>query len=94
MIKEWLGKSKMQCLVIGPGLGDDPLVVATAKLAVKEARKMGLHLVIDGSGLNVIAKVGKGLQGGIVCGEGEGSVGIVGFWVGWMHPPPDADGSG
>jgi ATP-dependent NAD(P)H-hydrate dehydratase len=69
MVQEWLKKSRMGCLVIGPGLGDDPLVVETAKVAVEEAKRMGLHLVIDGSGLNFIAKV-RGRGGWVGMGGG------------------------
>lgn len=35
-VKAWLNKSS--CLVVGPGLGTDPIMAETARLALLEAR--------------------------------------------------------
>lgn len=53
-IEGWLGR--LTCLVVGPGLGDDPAVVAAARRALLAARAAGLPLLVDGSGLNFVAK--------------------------------------
>ena len=51
----WL--PRLTCLIIGPGLGDDPGVVEASRAVLLEARRQGLPLIIDGSGLNFVAKV-------------------------------------
>ncbi|GBF96350.1 ATP-dependent (S)-NAD(P)H-hydrate dehydratase [Raphidocelis subcapitata] len=53
-IRPWLGR--LTALVVGPGLGDDPAVAAAAAAVVREARAAGLPLVVDGSGLNLVAQ--------------------------------------
>lgn len=55
VIEGWL--KKMGALVIGPGLGDDPVVIETSKTILTAAREMELPLLVDGSGLNFVAKV-------------------------------------
>ena len=52
-IQPWL--RRLSCLVVGPGLGDDPLVQATALSLIKEARALNLPLVIDGSAFNLFS---------------------------------------
>jgi ATP-dependent NAD(P)H-hydrate dehydratase len=54
LIATWL--KKMQCLVIGPGLGDDPMVVSASKHMLQQARQNELPILVDGSGLNFVAK--------------------------------------
>lgn len=51
----WL--SRCTVVVVGPGLGDDPWVNATAARLIATAREMGLPLLVDGSGINIIVKV-------------------------------------
>lgn len=60
-VGSWL--ARLTCLVVGPGLGDDARVVAFSKRVLKEARDMGLPLLVDGSGLNFVAQVGGCLGG-------------------------------
>jgi ATP-dependent NAD(P)H-hydrate dehydratase len=52
-ISPWL--AKLGCLIVGPGLGDDPAVVATTRAIIKAARQLELPLIVDGSAINVVA---------------------------------------
>jgi len=45
---------RITVLVLGPGLGRDPLMQETAALIIKKARSLELPLVIDGDGLFLI----------------------------------------
>ncbi|KAI8473460.1 MAG: Ribokinase-like protein [Monoraphidium minutum] len=53
-VRPWLGR--ISVLVVGPGLGDDPAVVSMARIIMKEARAARLPLLVDGSGLNIVAQ--------------------------------------
>eukprot|EP00798_Chlamydomonas_sp_ICE-L_P018222 gene18222-24673_t len=54
LLTKWI--KRLNCLVVGPGMGDDPLVQATAMAAIRIARELNLPLLVDGSGINVIVK--------------------------------------
>ncbi|KAF5838277.1 Ribokinase-like protein [Dunaliella salina] len=47
---------RMSALIVGPGLGDDPGTVKVAIKIIKMACERDLPLLIDGSGLNIVAK--------------------------------------
>lgn len=64
-VDPWL--QRLSCLVVGPGLGTDPLVVATASQILQQARLQGLPLLVDGSGLNIVAKSPELVQGYKKC---------------------------
>ncbi|MEW5298456.1 MAG: hypothetical protein WDW36_001579 [Sanguina aurantia] len=53
-LRPWL--SRCTVVVVGPGLGDDPWVNATAARLIATAREMGLPLLVDGSGINIIVQ--------------------------------------
>lgn len=61
LVAAWLGR--MSAVVVGPGLGDDPLALATASRVIQAARQAGLPLLVDGSGLNIIARQPELVQG-------------------------------
>ncbi|GAQ89591.1 hypothetical protein KFL_005400010 [Klebsormidium nitens] len=48
-IREWL--PRFDCLVVGPGLGRDDLLLRTVAKVIREARSAELPLVLDGDGL-------------------------------------------
>ncbi|KAG2490399.1 hypothetical protein HYH03_011199 [Edaphochlamys debaryana] len=65
-IQPWLGRAS--CLVVGPGLGSDPAVCATAAELMGEARRLGLPLVVDGSALtHIVAKTPEVVLGNPRC---------------------------
>lgn len=64
-IRPWL--QRMACVIVGPGLGDDPLVVETAAAVVAAARQANIPLLVDGSGLNFIAKRPELVRGYARC---------------------------
>lgn len=47
---------RLHCLVIGPGLGRDPLMQDTVALVIEAARKKGVPLVLDADALLVVQK--------------------------------------
>eukprot|EP00741_Cyanophora_paradoxa_P005132 tig00000863_g4974.t1 len=52
-VGEWL--QRLHVLVIGPGLGRDPLVQETAFSVLQQARDMSLPVILDGDGLALAA---------------------------------------
>jgi ATP-dependent NAD(P)H-hydrate dehydratase len=56
--------ARLGCLIVGPGLGDDPRTVAAARMLLLAARRLGVPLVIDGSALNFVARDLSGLVKG------------------------------
>jgi ATP-dependent NAD(P)H-hydrate dehydratase len=67
IIKEML--SRLHVLVIGPGLGRDPLMQDTVALVVKAAREKGIPLVLDADALQVVQKhpdLVRGYKGAIL----------------------------
>ncbi|QDZ20757.1 ATP-dependent (S)-NAD(P)H-hydrate dehydratase [Chloropicon primus] len=46
---EWL--PKLSCLVVGPGLGRDPVALSTAERVMHKAMQMNVPLVVDADGL-------------------------------------------
>lgn len=58
---------RLSVLIIGPGLGDDPEIEPTVTGIIYHARERNLPLIIDGSGLNIIAKQPKLVQGYSNC---------------------------
>ncbi|GAX75769.1 hypothetical protein CEUSTIGMA_g3212.t1 [Chlamydomonas eustigma] len=62
---QWL--QRLSCLVVGPGLGDDPLTCQVAHDLIREARGMELPLIVDGSGINIISKSPHLVQGYSRC---------------------------
>eukprot|EP00899_Mesostigma_viride_P022409 jgi/Mesvir1/3352/Mv06740-RA.1 len=54
LVANWF--TRLNGLVIGPGLGQDPLLADTVKLILQRAREAGLPLVIDADGLSLVAK--------------------------------------
>ncbi|GLC44200.1 hypothetical protein PLESTM_001567900 [Pleodorina starrii] len=62
----WL--SRASALVVGPGLGGDPAVCATAAALMGEARRLGLPLLVDGSALtHIVAKNAATVSGYRSC---------------------------
>lgn len=53
-VKEFL--PRVHVLVIGPGLGRDPLMQATAELIIQEARRLEMSLVLDADALMIVQK--------------------------------------
>ena len=61
---------RMDCLVIGPGLGRDPAMLAGARHALLAARSSGVPVVVDADALVLIASEPALLQAGGVAGSG------------------------
>jgi len=51
-VGKWL--ERFDCIVIGPGLGRDPLLLECVAEVIKEAKSKSIPLVIDGDGLFLI----------------------------------------
>ncbi|KAF6264025.1 HX dehydratase [Scenedesmus sp. NREL 46B-D3] len=64
-MRPWL--QRLSVLIIGPGLGDDPLVGDCMRQTVAMARELQLPLIIDGSGLNFVAETPDIVRGCSNC---------------------------
>jgi len=53
-VSRWF--SRLDVLVVGPGLGRDPLVIRTVAEIIRRAREVNLPLVIDADGLYVVTQ--------------------------------------
>mmetsp|Transcript_19955 Transcript_19955/g.34404 ORF Transcript_19955/g.34404 Transcript_19955/m.34404 type:complete len:342 (+) Transcript_19955:71-1096(+) len=53
-VEAWF--TRLDCLVVGPGLGRDPLLLDVARACIVRARLAGLPLVLDGDGLFLVAR--------------------------------------
>lgn len=60
-IQRWMRSFKS--IVIGPGLGRDPLLLPNIVTVIKEARSKSLPMVIDGDGLHVVTNEPDIIQG-------------------------------
>uniref|UniRef100_A0A7R9VTJ1 ATP-dependent (S)-NAD(P)H-hydrate dehydratase n=1 Tax=Chlamydomonas euryale TaxID=1486919 RepID=A0A7R9VTJ1_9CHLO len=65
LILPWM--RKLSCLVVGPGMGDDPFVAAASRLVIKECRRANIPLVVDGSGINLIVAEPQLVKGYTNC---------------------------
>lgn len=66
-VESWF--NRLDCLVVGPGLGRDPLLLDIARSIVQRARLAKLPLVLDGDGLFLVAREPDLVTGGpCVCG--------------------------
>eukprot|EP00195_Chlamydomonas_chlamydogama_P005937 CAMPEP_0202906992 /NCGR_PEP_ID=MMETSP1392-20130828/40940_1 /ASSEMBLY_ACC=CAM_ASM_000868 /TAXON_ID=225041 /ORGANISM="Chlamydomonas chlamydogama, Strain SAG 11-48b" /LENGTH=324 /DNA_ID=CAMNT_0049595709 /DNA_START=146 /DNA_END=1120 /DNA_ORIENTATION=+ len=64
-LQPWV--KRLTCLVVGPGLGDDELAVATSEALIRAAREAGIPLLVDGSGINIITRTPSLVQGYQKC---------------------------
>ena len=55
--------TRLDCLVVGPGLGRDPLMLDVARAILLQARDASLPLVLDGDALLLVAKEPELVQG-------------------------------
>lgn len=53
-VAEWL--PRLDALVIGPGLGRDPVLAASVKHIFEAAKKINLPLVVDADGLFLVTQ--------------------------------------
>lgn len=53
-LRRWLEKST--CLVIGPGLGNDPIMQRTVTDCIRFGREKGLPMVLDADALTIVAR--------------------------------------
>lgn len=60
-ILPWL--PRLHSLVIGPGLGRDPAILASVKVLIEEARRAEKLMVIDADGLFLVASEPSVVQG-------------------------------
>lgn len=51
-VSQWF--SRLDVLVVGPGLGRDPMVLQTAAEIIRRARMVNLPVVIDADGLYIV----------------------------------------
>ncbi|KAK3245666.1 hypothetical protein CYMTET_44779 [Cymbomonas tetramitiformis] len=51
-VEKWL--SRLDCLVVGPGLGRDPLLLDSVEEIIRRAKRLNLPLVIDADGLFLV----------------------------------------
>eukprot|EP00242_Pyramimonas_sp_CCMP2087_P011591 CAMPEP_0198221596 /NCGR_PEP_ID=MMETSP1445-20131203/84338_1 /TAXON_ID=36898 /ORGANISM="Pyramimonas sp., Strain CCMP2087" /LENGTH=353 /DNA_ID=CAMNT_0043899801 /DNA_START=233 /DNA_END=1294 /DNA_ORIENTATION=+ len=65
MVEAWF--SRLDVLVVGPGLGRDPFVLATVTEIIARARKAGLPLIIDADGLYIVNQNLKLIKGYTSC---------------------------
>jgi len=59
--------TRLDCLVVGPGLGRDPLLLDIARACIVAARGASLPLVLDGDGLFLVAREPELVQGYPSC---------------------------
>ncbi|MEW5297269.1 MAG: hypothetical protein WDW36_000490 [Sanguina aurantia] len=64
-VESWF--SRLDCLVVGPGLGRDPLLLDIARSVIQRARAAGLPLVLDGDGLFLVAREPALVEGYSQC---------------------------
>eukprot|EP00892_Ulva_mutabilis_P012737 jgi/Ulvmu1/9836/UM056_0077.1 len=57
----WLSKSS--CVVVGPGLGKDSVMIRSTYLIMQEIQKQGLPMVIDADGIGVVCMHPELVQG-------------------------------
>ena len=60
-VSAWM--SRLDVLVIGPGLGRDPLVLAAARAVLTQARAASLPVVLDADGLSLVTSDPTVLEG-------------------------------
>ncbi len=60
-VEAWF--SRLDCLVVGPGLGRDTLLLDIARACLVRARLAGLPLVLDGDALFLVAREPELVQG-------------------------------
>ena len=78
-IEPWL--DRFDAVVVGPGLGRNPLILATVADVVRSIRQRGIPIVVDADGLWLINQDLRLVQGeGRPAGWVAGSVG----WCGWL----------
>lgn len=95
-VESWF--TRLDCIVIGPGLGRDPLLLDIARQVLLRARAAKLPLVLDGDGLFLVAREPELVEGATplshtqshsVTGTGphaeEGAKGR-GLWLARMPP--------
>lgn len=58
---------RLDCLVVGPGLGRDPLLLDIARSVIQRAQTVGLPLVLDGDGLFLVAREPALVEGYSQC---------------------------
>ncbi len=63
--------SKVDCLLIGPGLGDKKETIKGVKFLLQEARKMELPVVVDGDGIKALPDMKIKLKGVVTPHRGE-----------------------
>jgi ATP-dependent NAD(P)H-hydrate dehydratase len=64
-IEAWF--SRLDCLVVGPGLGRDPLMLDVARAVILRAREALLPLVLDGDALFLVAREPELVKGYSQC---------------------------
>jgi ATP-dependent NAD(P)H-hydrate dehydratase len=65
--------SRLDCLVVGPGLGRDAAALETAERCVHSALRTGLPLVLDGDGIHLVV-TRHNLQQALARGNNAGPV--------------------
>jgi ATP-dependent NAD(P)H-hydrate dehydratase len=53
-VESWF--NRLDCLVVGPGLGRDPLLLDIARSVILSAKAAKMPLVLDGDGLFLVAR--------------------------------------
>lgn len=64
-VESWF--TRLDCLVVGPGLGRDPLMLDVARDVILRARRASLPLVLDGDALLLVAREPLLVQGYSLC---------------------------
>jgi ATP-dependent NAD(P)H-hydrate dehydratase len=64
-VSQWF--SRLDVLVVGPGLGRDPMVLQTVAEIIRRAREVNLPVVIDADGLYIITTQPDLVRGYQVC---------------------------
>lgn len=60
-VESWF--TRLDCLVVGPGLGRDPLMLDVARAIIVRARQAALPMVLDGDALLLVAREPELVQG-------------------------------
>ena len=60
-VRAWL--SRVDAIVVGPGLGRDDVILETARMIIEEARALGKPIVVDADGIHLVTRAPDAVRG-------------------------------
>ena len=60
-VRAWL--SRVDAIVVGPGLGRDDVILETARMIIEEARALGKPIVVDADGMYLVTRAPDAVRG-------------------------------